>query len=355
MKLPTNKELNEALVSFLPAEANAAFVKLISDDTPTELKLNYAAVFKLLSHDSCIDAIIPLRICDEVINYIDNSSFISSDFIFNFKHYCVEFADLMQISSKFNNPQNPSADVLLLLKNVAQRVKSLHELDVEPEIPIAIPGSYNPAKFGRAYYFTPHGCQVREMRSFPADKKAKHHNYDDEPSQVCNKFFERVTNKGISYLFLWFCPIHGHCLGYHVIPGSEGRKDPAASLYTHLPDAPSEIFYDYACSLSEYTHNRESGYFKNTRFFHDIFHGFTHKCSKAFHCDRLDGFNGVNSSICEQFNSFIQNIKSSSKLMTQCHFSFFIQFFINIWNEKKFQSFQSRIRVAEDCLKFKTL
>jgi len=147
------------------------------------------------------------------------------------------------------------------------------------------------------------------------------------------KFIPKLQKKGVSYLFLWFCPLHGHCLGYHIIPGSEGRKDAAASLYTHLPTPPEEIFYDFACSLSEYNHNRESGFFKNTRYYHDVFHGFTHKCSINFSCDRLNGFGGLNTNICEQFNSFIQNIKVSSKLMNQAHF--YLQFFIHICNQKK--------------------
>jgi len=43
-----------------------------------------------------------------------------------------------------------------------------------------------------------------------------------------------VASLLILILFLWFCPAHGHCYGFHVIPGSEGRKDPANSLYTFL-------------------------------------------------------------------------------------------------------------------------
>ena len=100
----------------------------------------------------------------------------------------------------------------------------------------------------------------------------------------------------------------------------------------------------FCCSLSEYTHSRESGYFQNTRFDHDVFHGFTHKCTPAFRCDKLRGFKAVSSSICEQFNSFIQNVETSSKLMSQCHFSLYLQFFIkrleytkarNIFEEKE--------------------
>jgi len=290
-----------------------------------------------------VDAIIPLRICHDVIEY--TSTLVDNNFSYHLKASCVEFADLIHMSSKYNDGK-PTFDILNLLKCCAIKVLQLHQQDTLPDPPCIIPGTYNPAKYGRAFYFTEHGCQIREMRQFSIDSKASSVKYDDLPESKCNKIYPQVTKKGVSYLFLWFCPLHGHCLGYHIIPGSEGRKDAAASLYTHLPTPPEEIFYDFACSLSEYNHNRESGYFKNTRYYHDVFHGFTHKCSKVFRCDRLNGFGGLNTSICEQFNSFIQNIKVSSKLMNQAHFNFYLQFFIHIWNQKKQKSFEKRSFIA---------
>ena len=149
-----------------------------------------------------------------------------------------------------------------------------------------------------------------------------------------------------SYLFLWFCLQHGHCFGYHIIPGSEGQKQPALSLYSHLECPPDIVLCDFACSLSEYTHNRKSGYFQNTRFYHDVFHDFTHKCTQAFRCDKLRGFKTVNSRICEQLNRFIQNVKTSSKLMSQCHFSFCLQFFINFWYSQKNETFSRKRNIA---------
>ena len=131
----------------------------------------------------------------------------------------------------------------------------------------------------------------------------------------------------MSYLFVWFCPNHGPCLGFHAIPGSAGRKDPAAALYTHKELPPRIVFYDHACSLSEYVKNRESSFFKNTRFYHDIFHGFTDKCSPAFRCSTLNGLEQTNASICKQFSSFIKRIKASARFLTQPHFTFYLQFF----------------------------
>ena len=107
---------------------------------------------------------------------------------------------------------------------------------------------------------------------------------------------------------------------------------------------PKCIFYDHALSLSEYIKNWESGFFKNTRVFHDVFHGFTHKCSTYLSCADLNYFSHVISFICEQFNSYIQKIKSSAKPLSQVHFVFYLQFFIHQWNQSQFKSFEKRYR-----------
>ena len=69
--------------------------------------------------------------------------------------------------------------------------------------------------------------------------------------------------------------------------------------------------------------------------YHDIFHGMSHVCSPSFKAQRLQGMMGINISICEQFNNFLQCIKASSKHMTQIHFMFNVQFFVRQWNLKK--------------------
>jgi len=154
-----------------------------------------------------------------------------------------------------------------------------------------------------------------------------------------------TSARGTSTLFLWFCADHGHCYGFHMT-GAEGRKDPALSLYSYLETPPQDVFYDFACNLQEYCLNRESGYYKNEHFFHNIFHGYSHKCSSAFTASRLQGFESVKSEICEQFNSFIQCIKRSARQMSQSHFCFYLQFFLNEWNKKKKLSYEKKIRIA---------
>ncbi|XP_057302291.1 uncharacterized protein LOC130636556 isoform X1 [Hydractinia symbiolongicarpus] len=323
----------QSLLTYIPNSCVPSFVTMVQAKISIGLRQAYAAVFKLLSYDSCIDALIPLKICDEFMAFLELCELNSStdelkiSFIHKMRHYNCEIATLLSVTE-------PGTDVIQLFFYCCTLVKKVHEDNIDAVAAAPLENTYNPPRFGRAYYFTEHGKQLREVRSFPVDTKDQQ-NFDDTPDEICQKRFPQVSKKGTSYLFLWFCPKHGHCLGFHIIPGSEGRKDPAASLYAYCEHPPEVVLYDFTCSLSEYVHNRESGYFKDTRFFHDVFHGYTHSCSSAFRYNGLLGFEAVNSSICEQFNSFMQKIKTSAKLMSQTHFTFYLQFFIYIWNKKK--------------------
>lgn len=115
-----------------------------------------------------------------------------------------------------------------------------------------------------------------------------------------------------------------------------------------MAEPPKEVFYDFACSLSEYSLNREPSFFLQSRFWHDVFHGVAHKCGKNFKSRRIPNFNGYNTSICEQFNSFMGCIKYTGTHLSQSHFCFFVQFMIYIWNGRKTRVFQESVDLALD-------
>ncbi|XP_057294962.1 uncharacterized protein LOC130623486 [Hydractinia symbiolongicarpus] len=309
-------------------------------------QLAAAKLLSMLFTDCSVDVICPIALAEKLNSFFSTSSMDTLAFAEDVKTYCPEMAWLMIQSFLVHNGTIPE-DTLSFFVHVCERVKSIHSFNTPPAPTQKLEGTYNPAKYGRAYYFTENGEQIRKMRSFSMDKREiKDTANDDTPDVRCRKVYPDVSKKGTTYLFLWFCPYHGHCLGFHIITGSEGRKDALASLYTHLEKGPETIFYDFACGLSEYAKNRESGYFQDTRFFHDVFHGFSHKCSQAYNSSRLSGMNSPNTSICEQFNSFLQRIKASAKLMGQAHFTFYVQFFIHQWNIKVFNSSRTRMKIG---------
>ena len=220
------------------------------------------------------------------------------------KEYGVELSNLI-MEGVSNGCEGKCIDVLEYL---VDEIINVHSCDRLSQPATVVENSYNP-EMGTAYYFTPHGHQVRKQPSYAIDQAKR--NYDDMPTvdDMCIKKFPSVSYGGSGYISLWFCPIHGHCYGFHSISGGEGRKDPFSSIYKYLPKAPSDIFYDFACQLSEYCLNREPQYFIKTRFWHDLFHGITHKCGKCFKSSRICGMVGLNSDISEEFNSYLQCVK----------------------------------------------
>ena len=331
--------------------------KLFEENISNLEKVSLSKSLMILTKDTSLVNLIPkkyLSSFEKLINLIESEELVVEnghlwqaveEFQRSTRFFFPELGDWLLITISLCKGSAPKTYIKDFMKYLLTLRKAISDDDIPSEPPRLI-RKYNPPRDGRAYYFHD-GDQIREPRKFTIDKNAIG-NYDDKPDDsVCSKIYPSV--KGISYLFLWFCPAHGHCYGYHIIPHSEGRKDAAASLYSFIKKPPSEIFYDFACSLEEYTRNRESGFFSETRFFHDIFHGYGHKCSGVFKSNRLLGFNGLNTSICEQFNSFLQCIKTSAKLMTQEHFTFYVQFFIYQWNQARKESFTKRAAIAVAC------
>ena len=222
------------------------------------------------------------------------------------------------------------------LAYVVEVIEKLHLMDRPTPDPEEIPDSYDPRK-GHAYYFSQSGNQLRKMPYYDIPGTAKDAVFDEMPNvdKPCTKNFPGVSYGGYGYLFLWFCPMHGHSYGFHLIAGGEGRKDPFSSLYKFAPEAPKDVFYDFACGLSEYSLNREPRFFFDTRFWHDLFHAFGHKCGINFKSSRVQGLEGLNTEICEQVNAFLQCIKFTASHLSQEHFSFFLQFFLYLLNKDK--------------------
>ena len=168
------------------------------------------------------------------------------------------------------------------MRYLIKRVKDIHSLDPAHTEVKEIPNSYDP-RIGTAYYFSEKGNQLREMPKYEADlenqkrKRKRDEGGEKGDEEECRKKYPMVSFGGYSYILLWFCPLHGHSYGFHLIDGAEGRKDPFCSLLKYKEEMPEELYYDFACSLSEYCLNREPDLFKNTRFWHDLFHAIGHR------------------------------------------------------------------------------
>ena len=339
---------NRQLMSIFPDKCKALLDRLFKLNVSADQSKACSNLFYLLSFDAPLRTVFPEKIMDDFRKMLQRIDSGEIDPCRDFLSICEKvnprlgnFVRAFDYGDAFDN------DALEFLRYIDEQIRTTHGHDVLPAEPGRV-RDYNPPQTGHAYYFTASGNQIRFPRLFSVDNVANRiKNHDDESTtSKCSKKYPSVALKSTTYMFLWFCPQHGHCYGFHIIDGSEGRKDPANSLISYLKVAPQVIFYDFACSLEEYCFNRESGYFGNTKFYHDIFHGLSHSCSRAYNSKVLSGVRGVNTSICEQFNSYLQCIKASAKHMSQVNVMFFAQYTIHIWNKSKKKSFEKKLLFA---------
>jgi hypothetical protein len=261
-------------------------------------------------------------------------------------HYSKEVVKLVKVAELLEEVDHFTIPVVSFLISIVDKIEYIHSENKPAPPPEPIEGSYNPPS-GVSYWFTEHGKQVRHMPCYKVSGTTSKKNFDDPPQvdQACNKTFPSVSRGGYGYIFIWFCPLHGHSYGFHLIHGSEGRKDPFGSLFKYMEEAPKEVFYDFACQLSEYALNREPAFFLFTRFWHDIFHSFPHKCGDNHKSKRVEGLK-ANTSICEQWNSYLQCIKYTASHLSQEHMVFFVQFMMYLMNKKKTKIFQEQVQIA---------
>ena len=64
----------------------------------------------------------------------------------------------------------------------------------------------------------------------------------NENSSSCTKRYYEASKGGTTYLFAWFCALHGHCYGFHIIKESEGQRDTFAAAFSYMNKCPDVIF-----------------------------------------------------------------------------------------------------------------
>lgn len=164
---------------------------------------------------------------------------------------------------------------------------------------------------GQNYCMLQKQSAFKVRTSWPVPKGMRTMHYDDQSADGCSKKREYVIgHKAKTGMFIWICMRHQTVVGFHVYKHGEGRRDPLMSLYKFKYDAPSQVFIDCACLSEESALNWLPEFFIKTQFFHDVFHGFAHVCSRRYSHKFQTHMSGYNTSIMEQFNSFLQPLRA---------------------------------------------
>mgnify|MGYP001560562913 FL=1 len=318
---------------------------LKKDDMPPKTYQASLDVLLQLSGDSSLSASFSVPYLDHLLSICD-----SMDMGYPFPKLLAKldlYSPKVKILIQSCVEENCTHLIGSFLRYLIRRVQAIFDRDSSDQAQ-EILGSHNPPS-GTCYYFTQSGNQVRQAPNYNIKLEGKgKFVYDQRPEVdgVCTKDYPYQSLGGFGYMAFFFCPLHGHCYGFHLIDGQEGRKDVFNALYKYKPTAPKEMFYDFACQLNEFCLNREPEYFKLTRFFHDLFHGYPHKCGDCFRADKIMGLGGLDTEICEQFNSYLGCIKFTGSHLSQEHMMLLTQFMVCLWNREKTKKQQNVANVG---------
>ncbi len=178
------------------------------------------------------------------------------------------------------------------VRKAVDRVQSCSD----PSRNVGARAATDPSKCGYKYTMSPNRGDVRSSWFCPSSTVDEHKCGDCTKRQ----FEYQVSHRSRAGLWIWVCLQHERIVGWHIMPKHEGRRDPLLSLYRMKEKAPKVILVDFSCGAEESSLNWAPEFFMNTSFYHDIFHGYTHKCTDRFKCDRVEILEGMNSSIMEQ-------------------------------------------------------
>ena len=206
------------------------FIETVIDKNQDECLLKEMAyLLHMLTGDAAISSVIPLSAHQVVTMACMSLRFhntLSDAHLKDVKKYTKEVPKLLCLAQLNDCVELITAFILELIDMTV----NVHQNDYTFPPPSPIPGSYNPSS-GTAYYFLPTGEQVCRMPDLQVNSTSTKKNYDDNPltDGHCNKIYPSVSYGGYGYMFTWFCSIHGHIYGFHLIDGGEGRKDPFSS------------------------------------------------------------------------------------------------------------------------------
>jgi hypothetical protein len=106
---------------------------------------------------------------------------------------------------------------------------------------------------------------------------------------------------------------HESIIGFHIMPGAEGKRDLLYPLYKYKEDPPKQIWVDFGCGCNEMALNYLAEHYGDTEFFVDAFHNYSHKCPSCFESKRFPEYGEINTSLMEQINSFLQPLRGILK------------------------------------------
>ena len=138
--------------------------------------------------------------------------------------------------------------------------------------------------------------------------------------------------------------------GFHMMLTGESPEMVFDIIMSRFPNRYNpHIIYDNSCKLKEFGLNRELQRFMKLQITTDKFHEPNHKaCSTAFRSSKYDELRNVNTEACEQTNSVLRSIGSSTTYMSPKLYMKTLTFFLAYQNYKANDKASKRIYHISD-------
>ncbi|KAL4223839.1 hypothetical protein ACF0H5_017304 [Mactra antiquata] len=162
----------------------------------------------MLSTTASVTSLLPPLFCAKLQEFVQNPVTDGNEaklILNSMRSYAPKIKDLICESMNCHNEYLPF-DIRLFIQYILKECLSLNYIEPAPASPQ--PDTYNPAKFGRAYYFNKDGLKLRNIRQFSVDtdntvRKNVDHDDGSLDFEKCQKLFSKSQNsaKGTSNLF----------------------------------------------------------------------------------------------------------------------------------------------------------
>lgn len=216
---------------------------------------------------------------------------------------------------------HPIAESLLreMLRRANEVRADLMKIPRRKRIPEHEQPPYDPST-GVAYNFTKHGKRLYWWPKFKTQS--------DRTCDCRKPDWMSVAPQGLSEGILTFlCLDIGVVVGNHMLTTHEGCKDAGAALYSFHPaiDELECVVCDTPCMHATYMNTRCGADFGDLQWAGDRFHIKPHTCRAVYDPNEYAKFDGMNTSLVEQWHSVMDCLTHTVKGSSLCNAMFLLQ------------------------------
>ena len=145
---------NRQLLDVFPSLCKPLLRRVFSQNLSLDQLSSATQLFYMLSFESPLRAFLPQPLLEAMTFFTESSltSQILNEFLFVAKKYNIYISQFVCAFVQ-TNPYNVDDDAKNLLRYLCQATTDIHQDDIKPEAASSIADTYNPPKYGRAYYF----------------------------------------------------------------------------------------------------------------------------------------------------------------------------------------------------------